>query len=326
MLFANKERYGVTGNIFLNQSYIGYLNLCKVKTRLGVSIGDATSRDANKLVCIKKCYSEYMERFALGIYIDKEESVQSINIIDNTIGNRPRKMFAYGDTLFGHNDTTGTATGINSCIIIEKAVCELIEKNDTLCFWYNDSGKVISLSELRYQKISECNFISNEFYCFMVEEISNYPTVIIMCFRDNKLLATGVSCNRTLEEAFDGAIQEAKIMEWQQFDNSLSTFSKLSTLEHEAIYCETVRKTQKMKSIIENVNEKTNAKIELKKWIKNIEINVIFADEKRGLKTIKCVSKELISSIPVMENIALYKNKEIVRRYYKEGIIDCPIV
>ena len=69
-----------------------------------------------------------------------------------------------------------------------------------------------------------------------------------------------------------------------------------------------------------------NHKIELKAWIKNIEVNVIYADEKRGLKTIKCISKELMSSIPIRENIALYKSKEIIKRYYKNSIIDCPIV
>lgn len=90
MIFANKERYGITRNIFLKQSYIGYLNLCRVKTKLGISIGDATSRDINKLVSIKKCYNEYLERFSLGISIDREDTVQSINIIDNSICNRKK--------------------------------------------------------------------------------------------------------------------------------------------------------------------------------------------------------------------------------------------
>lgn len=326
MLFMNKERYGVSRNIFLDQSYIGYLNLCKVKTKLGVSIGDATSRDADKIVCIKKCYSEYLERFSLGICIGKKDTVQAINIVDNYIGIRQKELFSYGDTSYGHNDTTGTATGVDSCIIIKKAVCELVEKNDVLCFWYNNCGKVISLSEAQYHKISKCNFISNEFYCFMVKEISNYPTLIIMCFKDRKLLATGACCNRTEEEAFDGAIDEAKIMEWQQFNNDLSSFSQFSTLEHETIYFETVRKAQAMKSKYNYEDEKLNDKIELKRWIKNIEVNVIYADEKRGLKTVKCVSKELLSSVPVKENIILCKNKEVVRRYYKNRGVDCPIV
>lgn len=326
MLFVNKERYGITRNIFLQQNYIGYINLCKVKTRLGASIGDATSTDANKVVCIKKCYSEYLERFALGIFIDKEDTIQSINILDNSINKRQKKMFAYGDTLYGHNDTTGTATGINSHIIIEKAMCELIEKNDILCFWYNDSGNRIFLSQEYYQKINEYNFISNEFHCFIVKEISNYPTIIIMCFRDKKLLATGVSCNKTMEEAFKGAIQEAKIMEWQQFNNNLSSFSKLSIIEHKKIYHEIIRKTQVMEESNEKFNKRTVDQLELKKWIKSIEMNIIYADEKRGLKTIKCISKELMSSIPVMENIILCKNKEVVQRYYKKIEIDCPIV
>lgn len=325
MLFVNKERYGIARNVFLNQSYIGYLNLCKVKTKHGVSIGDATSRDVDKLVCIKKCYSEYLERFSLGICIGMKDTVQSINIIDNSICNSQKDLFAYGDTSYGHNDTTGTATGADSCIVIKKAVCELIEKNDVLCFWYSDCGIVVTLSEMQYHKISECNFISNEFYCFMVEEISNYPTLIIMCFRDRKLLATGVSCNRTIEEALDGAIQEAKIMEWQQFNNDLSSFSKFSIFEHETIYCETVRKAKIMKNKGGYGDEKASNKIKLKSWIKNIEVNVIYSDEKRGLKTIKCVSNELMSSIPVIENIALCKNKEIIQRYYKNGKVDCPI-
>ena len=327
MLFANKESYGVTRNIFLKQDYIGYLNLCKVKTKLGLSIGDATSRDTDKSVCIKKCYSEYLERFALGIPIGKVETRKVLNIIDYSIRQRQINLFAYVNTSYGHNDTTGTATGINSRIIIDKAVCELIEKNDVLCFWYNDSGKIIILPESYYQKIRKCNFISDDFFCFLVKEISNYPTVIVMCFKNRRLLATGVSCNRTIDEAFNRAVQEAKIMEWQQFNNSLSSFSKLTALEHEIIYQEAIRKTKIMRKFgVENKIEITSDKIELKEWVKDLEVNVIYADEKRGLKTVKCVSKELMSSIPSIENIILCKDKEVVQRYYINRVVNCPIV
>ena len=63
MIFAKKNDYGVTEDVFLNRQHISYANLCEVKTPLGLTIGNATAIDKRKQICLKKCFSEYLERF-----------------------------------------------------------------------------------------------------------------------------------------------------------------------------------------------------------------------------------------------------------------------
>ena len=49
MVFAKKNDYGVTEDVFLNRQHISYANLCEVKTPLGLTIGNATAIDKTDL-------------------------------------------------------------------------------------------------------------------------------------------------------------------------------------------------------------------------------------------------------------------------------------
>lgn len=326
MVFAKKNDYGVTEDVFLNRQHISYANLCEVKTPLGLTIGNATAIDKRKQICLKKCFSEYLERFALGIPIGKIQKTDAINLADKSIEQIHFSDFGYGDSEYGHNDTTGTATGYLSEAVISKALCELIEKNEALCFWYSEHGKRIIQDENFKMMLHRMNFISTEFYGYVIHEISNFPTVIILGFHEERLLTTGIACTDSIEKSLEAAIEEAKIIEWQQYNNEKSGLYHYSKEEREAIRGMLHKKNQGSESIKISDEPELQKELQLADWVQHIYIKVIYADEMRGLKTVKCISKELLSSIPIKENIEKTLNKEIVQRYYKNQTIDCPIL
>ena len=53
MIFTDKYNFGITQNIFLKEALIGYLNLNRVRTAVGTTMGDATSMGDNLKLVIK---------------------------------------------------------------------------------------------------------------------------------------------------------------------------------------------------------------------------------------------------------------------------------
>lgn len=326
MIFAGKSSYGFTDGIFLNEYHIGYLNLCKVVTKIGLTIGNATSIDKDKQICMKKCFSEYLERFALGIPIQKNILIKSVNVIKDDISDNEFTAFGYGDSEFGHNDTTGTATGLYSQKIIDKAVRELLEKNEVLCFWYGNCGRKIVLNNDIVNIINNYNFIADDFYCFVVNELSNVPTIIVLGFKNKRLLTSGVSCDYNIVESLNNALGEAKTIEWQQYNNNCSALNNYTNKEQQKIMSCIMQKNKEYDSVCISELESINGGMQINDWIDDIRWKILYSDDKLGLKTVKCISKHLMSSIPIKENIKKCEKKEIIKKYYIYKEVDCPIV
>lgn len=75
-----------------------------------------------------------------------------------------------------------------------------------------------------------------------------------------------------------------------------------------------------------NLDDKIYTKMVFTKWVRDIQIRLIFEDRRLGVKVVKCISNELLSCVPIKKNIDCSPNKEIVKRYYLDQSIDCPIV
>ena len=326
MIFANKESFGVADSIFLKDKKIAYLNLCRVATPYGTTIGTATSISDNKKICLKKSYSEYLERFSLGIPMGNVQLVKSVDFIQKKIVEEEKRNYGYGDTIYGHNDTTGTATGISSLKVIKKAICELIEKNECLCFWYGDVGKRIPICNDIEQEIRSYNFISEKVFLYVIREVSNYPTVIALGIKDNRLIATGVSCTDKLAKSIKQSLEELRVIEWQQFQNKQSAFYNYSDVEYSQIMKRIYEKEEHLGVYHYEEYNKKAEEMRFADWIKNVRIKVIYADEKLGLKTVKCISEDLLSALPIHENIRKETNKKIVKKYYDKRVVNCPIV
>lgn len=325
MIFAKRQSYGVVESIFLKDKKIAYMNLCKVATPYGLTIGTSTSIADKKKICLKKSYSEYLERFSLGLPIENEQFTYTFDIVQKQLVKDKVKNYGYGDTIYGHNDTTGTATGIFSSQVVEKAVCELIEKNECLCFWYGDKGKRIPICGEVEEEIRNYNFISEKIYLYAIQEISSYFTVIALGIREERLIATGVSCTNKLDKSVRQALEELRVIEWQQFRNEKSSFCNYSDAEHYQIMQNIYKKEKKLDSYHWIECENKVEKLRFVEWIKNVRIKVIYSDDKLGLKTVKCISEELLSALPIHTNIRKAINKEIVKRYYDKKVVNCPI-
>lgn len=127
-------------------------------------------------------------------------------------------------------------------------------------------------------------------------------------------------------ESFDNAIKEAKIIEWQQYNNIQSEFWRYSDTEMQDIYKIIDYKSKTLKSIDIFSDKYLNSVLDIKSWVGDIYLKIVFTDEKTGLKTIKCVSDQLLSALPIYSNILKSMDKEIIRRYFINKEVDCPIV
>ena len=325
MIFSNRTNYGISEELFLNAPYKSFINFASVKTDLGYTPGNATSISYDKKLAIKKCYSEYIERYAMGLSINKEDIVNSYDLIEHSTVSEAKSHFSYGDTIIGHSDTTGTAAGIYSVDIINKGLCELIEKNDLMCFWYGNGGSEIANCDIqKLEYVRKMGLISDEIRLFTIKEISNYPTVIAMGFKLGKLITTGICCSKKIQDALYGAVKEAKVIEWQQYNNSGSPIWDISEENQRQIKCHINRPIISLHEA-----EKTNSMVDgvaFASWIKSIRIKVIFSDARYNLKAIKSISDELMISVPTISNIKKCLEKEVVRRYYINNNLDCPIL
>lgn len=324
MIFADRYSFGVRKTYFLTQINIGYVNLSKVKTIAGITAGSASAIDKSKQLSLVKSYSEHMERFSLGIPLTRKNLIGSVNIIQKKTLKTKFSEFSYGNHKVGYNDTTGTASGRHADDIIQKAVLELIEKNELFCFWYGDKGKRVYCDDELENQIKQYNFISTSIKIFLMNELSNYPTIIVLGFLDDELKTTGVACSPDISTSIRNALNEAKSIEWQTFNNPLAEANQYSKEMLQLFYKKVNYKEHLCEMVLISSLEH-NESLKISDWIVHIEIAVIGEDINRGIKTIKCISNQLLNSIPIKKNILLQKEKEIVRKYLNDFSIDCPV-
>ncbi|MBO6154226.1 MAG: YcaO-like family protein [Lachnospiraceae bacterium] len=325
MIFAKRKDFGVSEEVYIGSLHKSYINFSSVKTNIGFTPGNATAISYDKKMALKKCYSEYLERFAMGLFIDERNITSSFDFLSNKIVYEERMNFAYGNNCIGHSDTTGTAAGYDSEKIIEKALCELIEKNELFCFWYGACGSEIIIRDRMINTlIKDAGFISDEIRFFRLNQISNYSTVLVLGFENKHLITSGICCSNNLREAICGAIEEAKIIEWQQYKNEQSVFNKINEEYINDIYKRIIRPIVVVGDLYKN--DLSEEGLCIKPWVKSIRVKMIYGDSKYGLKVIKVVSNELLNSLPTLKNINSNLDKEIVERFFINKELDCPIV
>lgn len=157
-----------------------------------------------------------------------------------------------------------------------------------------------------------------------MNEISNFPTVIALGFNEKKISTTGVACSNNIKSSIAKALQEAKIVEWQQYNNKNSNFSKFSSKDQKVFYDTVKEKQNHLKK--QTSMDVSPIRLEFSDWIDDIQIRLLYSDKELGIKTIKCISKDLLSALPTVKNISESLDKKIVQKYYKNREVDCPIV
>lgn len=325
MYFFYYSDYGNTDNSFLKEKYIGYVNFNKLNLETGITPGAGTAIGKSKKIALIKCYNEFLERYSLGLNLLNQKEIMGFNIIDAQSDLQKGCYYSYGNNkIYGFNDTTGTASGQISNLIIHKAICELLEKNEMFTFWYGGKGSYILKDNEIISYIQELDFVSNEIELFVTRELSNYWTVYTINFLNQKFMGSGVACSESLEKSLKKSIQEAKIIEWQNYKNRKSSLNDISINYHKEVYYFIKDKISAYPTMRINGDLK-ESKLIICDWIKEIRIALIRADLD-GNKTIKCISKELLNCLPIKKYIYLSKGKEITNRYFNPAIIDCILV
>lgn len=278
---------------------------------------------------LKKVYSEHLERYYTSLAFMSDKCTASYNLCNGKISYMPLRDLSYGcNTRVGYVDTTGTgARNAETNLIIEKAISELIEKNELLLFWYLGLGKRLEKEQYIEMKLREYGLTCYDSYFFQCQNISSWPTIIALFTKDSKIVTTGISCNKDIKKAMDGAINEAKtlrVLNMLQWRDSL----QYSEAEHEEIieyintlYDKNVQKHCKFQKI-ENVD------IELAEWIGNLEISMI-CSRVNSNKVISVISDELIKCIPIKKNLQYCKDVEIIKKYNISNIdkmLDCIVM
>lgn len=324
MVFTDKKYFNVISDNFLSKQYIGYTSAGSLNTAAGITPGEGCAIDKSKSIALIKAHEESLERKKIAIQMDKNEKVQVLNYIDKSIYEVPSKYYGYGfNETYGYVDTTGTISGVKSTNAIEGAILELIEKNEMLLLWYKFLGFYIKKESSLEELIRNMNFSSERVEIFFSKNLSNMPVFFVILISDDKLIASGAGIHRNSELALEKAMNEARLLEWQNKNNNQSTLTLLSEIDQDKIIKHiNLMRDQMEKISFEKFIEET---LLLPGWLSSLEFHVLNSITDTGSLTIKCLSQNILNCLPKKEYIFL-KEKELHKQYSitKESITEIP--
>lgn len=284
---------------------------------------------------LKKLYSEYLERKFIGI--NKDEDVVNMFMMNNhKIYKAHSTDIKYGNSkLFGMIDTTGSASGnLESKKVIQKAVFELVEKNEVLLSWYGRLCKELVLNESLYVKyldyINNIKDICDEYKIIISKNLSNASTIIVILFKDKIIVGSGVSLELDFQKALENAIKEAKTVAISFLNKSYGYYSNYSCKDFEDIYDYVLKLCESKEHYFVVVENFCCEKFELLEEIKDFYLVYFNKCKFSHDKTVKVYSKKLLNCLPTKLNLQNNSNKYILKKYNidieSNDIPDCCIV
>lgn len=306
MFMEYNKDFGIANSFQVHTNKIGYIKSYRIKHGELFTPNTGTSIGENKKLCILKAYNEFLERFKLGIGDQK---------------------ITYGENHeYGMIDTTGTASGINSERIIEKASLELIEKNELYLFWYTNNSDYYLISQTDEIKslIKRLNFQGEKHFIFYMKNISSAHIVLSISFKDNILTGCGISGNLDFKEALKSSILENKLIEWENYGNPNSNlFSQAVTTKEEtqSFFDMKIKKAKKLK----NNNLFKEKSIVYNSWIEIPEI-ILLNTKNTMFKTIKLISSSLLNCIPNNYNLEHSSNQKVIELFPPTHKLNCLLV
>ncbi|MDD7764434.1 MAG: hypothetical protein PT934_01555 [Peptoniphilaceae bacterium] len=287
----------------------------------------------NKNISVRKLLSENFERLALGYNIESEKEIKLLSFNADNIISVKGKEVAYGSNyVFGSIDTTGTASGVfKSDDIINKAVFELLEKNELLLLWYGLLAEEYKLSYEEHKKFmkyfNNLYFLTDEIRIFFNRNLSNGFCLFVFLFKDKKLVGAGCSFNLVFKKALSYAIQEAYNLTIIYRDKSFGHYKHLTDEEHGEIYNH-LDKISLSKYKINNFYE--GRSLEIKNSLDDIYICFLNRCRFSYGKTIKVYSKKMYTCLPSRYNFKRCEEKEILKKFKidinDKEIPDCYII
>lgn len=330
------NRFFISEEIMLHTAL--KLFYCEINSNKYILPYDSSSIDFSLSIALKKNYSEHLERNLLGIQLIRNKTLNSYELKSGEIHEIKGSEISYlSNSIYGYSDTTGTSSGYcNTQIIIEKGVFELVEKNELALIWYGMLGSGIRLSTDKY---SEYLRYFNDYQSDVVDDIvvlysqniSNIHVIYVFLFKEKKIVSSGIAGRLSFNEAFNAAIEEAKLLLVIYQDIKYGEYASITKQEYIKVYNH-IKKIEN----IRNTNYSELNKKNCEQKIINIfssqldKFEVVFLNPVNTCqgKTVKISSSVLYNCIPRRENIKSIK--KIFQIYhidpFKLEIPDCIIV
>ncbi|WMM24463.1 YcaO-like family protein [Tissierella sp. MB52-C2] len=320
-----RKHYQILKYSYLSNYKIGTGAFSTIKIGDKLSPFTPSAISLSKYNMYKKIHQEYLERFRIAHNVNNYSEFQSFNPLTKEINTHTRNVLGYGDNKeYGTMDTTGTASGLSSKELKEKALLELIEKNEVMLIWYLEKGFNVLIDEEIKKLINSIGFHSEDIYIFCSSNLCNLTTFAVFLFDDKGIVSTGVSLNKDPKKALTNALLEAKLLESFYRDSETSPYKSFNQYNYKIIY-EFIDKLSKSMKCINFVDD-IQQDIILSPWINSIEFAVLNTNSYQEYVTIRCFSKELLNAIPSDGNILANLDKKIFRIYHldEDGILKKP--
>lgn len=320
-----QEGYYISKYSYLSNYKIGSGVFSTIKKGDRLSPFTPSAIDLSKYNVYKKVHQEYLERFRIAHNIDNNSKVKSLNPVTGQIFTHNRSILGYGfNDEYGVMDTTGTASGLPSNELKEKALLELIEKNEVMLMWYLGKGFNVLMDQNIRRLVNSIGFHSEDIYIFCSNNLCNLITFAVFLFNNNKIVSTGVSVDKDSNKALFKALLEAKLLESFYRDSQISPYRLFGQYEYKIIYEFVKNLSREMESI--NMMENVQQNIILSPWIDSIEFSILNIKAYQEYVTIRCFSKELLNSIPNSKNVLSSLDKKIFKEYGldKKNVLEKP--
>lgn len=271
------------------------------------AVSSATDSSFNISLC--KLFSEFLERNIIGVHYKSEKRILTYDLLNCELDYLPASDFSYGEEgKYNCVDTTGSAAGNNSYDVINKAISELIEKNELFLFWYCKKGKLIENNIFIQKILFNYGLAEFENFLFMSNNLSNWPTVIYVSFNNKAIVTTGICCAKKLSDAIEGAICEGKTLRVLDVLKHPNTDNRMK-LE---VYNFIRNYTSESKTVNQNLKRTLIHDLKIADWIDDLYIG-LFDSSIHG-KVVTVSSNSLIKCIPNNENLAFCRNTHIVKK------------
>ncbi len=327
MLFASDHNMFTFLKLYCNDRYMGIGSLeCNVINDHVMPFAASAIDDSFSKMLIK-LYSEILERTRIGFNTFNQEECLAINLFNGDVEKIKRCYLGYGyNEKFGVMDTTGTASGQASKKNIDKAINELIEKNELGIFWYKGLGKVLDVDERMINYLNQIGLLYDKRYIriFIANNLSSRFTVIIILFDEGKkVVSTGISSNENIFLALNDAVMEAHLI---KHNSLLNRVEKEYLKDSEDVYKYVEHLYEKLEKV--NILGKRMDVNSRPNWLESIQCAILNNKmSQRGI-TIRIFSKDLINCLPTKKNIKCCNNT-IVMLYDlndNDGIPECIVV
>lgn len=315
MLFSNIKNIMIVNNFYLND-YTSVWGKIEANIIEGYLMPNSCSAVAKNIsVGLAKQYNEYLERYRIGLNTFCDEELVCFNLLQKEEIKINRKEIGYGiSERWGLLDTTGTASGYGTKKIINKAVSELIEKNELALFWFKTMGNSIRNCSIINKKIAEFGLQKRNIFIFSASNISSATAIMVIIFDEKRnYLASGIALDISPDIALHNAMAEAKL---QLIINAVNynTSFVLNEKENKAIYSHILYLKESTK-MIEFSELRKAEKLQVKPWIANIYIALLNSHYNQITTTIRCFSDYLMNCVPTIDNINKCENNIIVSKY-----------